>query len=124
MGAYDQQEWRLIATWKQQKSETRYLHDLYSFVENFRAETGNRLFKGVYGNQWVRTTGGQWRQVTKAKYSTTAVRNSRIDYGAGTKGDAFFMYAGGFQNTKPTREGARFTRRPGKRPDIPSELLK
>ncbi|KAK6033605.1 dethiobiotin synthase [Ostertagia ostertagi] len=55
--------------------------------------------KAFFGNQWIRQENGQWTALTKASFSydATGRAKDRIDYGAGTDGDKFYLWNGGFQ---------------------------
>ncbi|WP_158538714.1 DUF3472 domain-containing protein [Chitinophaga skermanii] len=91
-------KWKLIATWDKAKSGGKYLGGLYSFVENF-GDNGQDFFKARYGNQWIRTTTGEWIELNKAKFTTTANpdKHQRYDIGAGIENGMFQMFSGGFR---------------------------
>ncbi len=61
-------KWMLISAWKAPK-EGGYMSGLYSFSENFGGETGHLPRKALFGNQWIRTSQGQWTELTEAKFS-------------------------------------------------------
>lgn len=90
-------EWQLIASFRRPHTST-YLTRPHSFLENFRTETGYKGRKGQYANQWVRTTSGQWHELTRAKFTAdaTARKEARMDYAGGTEGEGFFMRNCGF----------------------------
>ena len=94
--APENNSWKLIAQWDKPKSGT-YMSGLYSFVENF-SNNGSDLFKCRYGNQWVKNTTGDWIQLTKANFSTTANETTHQRYapGADIEGNWMYMYSGGF----------------------------
>ena len=91
------QQWKLIAAFKAPK-DGRYLHGLYSFVENFEGATGQLQRKALFGNQWIKTENGQWHELTSARftYDATGKAGDRSDYGAGVENNAFFLWNGGF----------------------------
>ncbi len=99
-------KWKFMATWEKPKSGGKYLSGLYSFVENFGAN-GDDLFKARYNNQWIRTAGGKWIELTQARFSTTAddVKHPRFDIGSGTEKGWFYMFSGGFQQVGTTKKG-------------------
>ncbi|MGN6510392.1 MAG: DUF3472 domain-containing protein [Chitinophaga sp.] len=103
-------EWKFMATWDKPKAG-KYLSGLYSFVENF-GSNGDDLFKARYGNQWVRTAGGHWIELTKARFSTTAdpEKHPRFDVGAGVENGMFYMFSGGFREVGTTKKGDIQTR--------------
>ena len=112
-------KWELIASFRRPKTNN-YLKDLYSFLENFRPETGSVTRKGYYSNQWVCNTSGEWFELTKVKFTAdaTARKESRLDYAGGVENGAFFLKNCGFFNDK-SDIGLNFTReRKGKIPEI------
>ncbi|KXN70138.1 hypothetical protein CONCODRAFT_7380 [Conidiobolus coronatus NRRL 28638] len=92
--------WKLIASWKRPKTNT-YLKNFYSFVENFNSDNGYMGRKAEFKNQWVRTTAGDWKAVSSAKFTVdgTYTAQQRIDAIGGTKGVYFFLQMGGFFST-------------------------
>ncbi|WP_164714159.1 DUF3472 domain-containing protein [Chitinophaga rhizosphaerae] len=118
-------KWKFMATWDKPKSGGKYLSGLYSFVENFGAN-GNDLFRARYGNQWVRTAGGNWLELTQSRFSTTAdpEKHPRFDIGAGLENGWFYMFSGGFHELGTTRKGEVLTRpATGRAPQIDLERL-
>lgn len=111
-------KWKFIASWDKPKAG-KYLSGLYSFVENF-GSNGDDLFKARYGNQWVRTAGGHWIELTQARFSTTAdvVKHPRFDVGAGVEKGVFYMFSGGFREVGTTKKGDIFTRPALKTPPV------
>ncbi|MGS2765109.1 DUF3472 domain-containing protein [Sinomicrobium sp. M5D2P9] len=90
-------DWQLIASFRRPHTST-YLTRPHSFLENFRTETGFKGRKGLYTNQWVRDTAGEWHELTKAKFTAdaTARKEARMDYAGGVEGTGFFMKNCGF----------------------------
>jgi hypothetical protein len=89
--------WKLIARWDKSKTGGKLLSRLYAFVENF-GPNGNDYFKANYGNQWIGTAAGNWFELTKCHFTTTAspLKHPRYDYGAGIENGWFYMFTGGF----------------------------
>lgn len=89
--------WNLIASFRRPHTST-YLKRQHSFLENFITQTGNISRMGVYGNQWVYDTEGEWHELTEAKFTAdaTARKGSRVDYAGGAKGNTFYMKNCGF----------------------------
>lgn len=89
--------WNLIAGWRRPKKSV-YLSSLYSFLENFIPESGNRERRAYFGNAWVRDINGRWMELTRATFTgdNTARKNYRKDYGGGVDGDAFYLRNCGF----------------------------
>ena len=101
--APEENKWQLIASFKRPKTQN-YLKRLHSFLENFIPETGDKGRKVNFGNQWIRTTSGDWTELTKAKFTAdaTARKRYRMDYAGGKQGSLFFLQNCGFfsENTE------------------------
>lgn len=106
--------WKFIARWDQAKSGGKLLRGLYSFVENF-GDNGYDFFKARYGNQWVRTPGGTWVELTRSTFSTTAnaIKHPRFDWGGGVEGKWLYMYSGGFREEGNVHQGSVIERPSG-----------
>ena len=92
----DSRRWMLISSWKAPK-EGGYMRGLYSFSENFAGRNGHVLRKALYGNQWIRTAAGEWKEVTTAKFSHDATgKSDRLDRFMGVEQGQFFLSHGGF----------------------------
>ncbi len=111
----EKKTWILISSWKAPK-EGKRLRGLYSFSENFAGKNGNLLRKASYGNQWVRTSAGEWKEITTAKFSHDETgKADRLDRFMGlTKKNEFFLSQGGFVEGF-TKFGTPFERKPSKR---------
>jgi len=97
--APEENEWRLIASFRRPKTDT-YLTRLHSFLENFIPYTGNLERKGYYSNQWFYDASNQWTEITKVKFTAdnTARKGNRLDYAGGAENSAFFLKNCGFFN--------------------------
>ena len=105
----DKKEWMLISSWKAPK-EGRHLRRLYSFSENFSGRNGHVLRKALYGNQWIRTAGGEWMELTHTTFSHDPTgKSDRLDRFMGLESGGFFLSHGGFVDAF-TEYGARFDR--------------
>ncbi|MFO1064918.1 MAG: DUF3472 domain-containing protein [Pirellulales bacterium] len=92
----DKQEWMLISSWKAPK-EGGYMRGLHSFSENFWGSNGHLPRKALYGNQWIRTAGGEWKELTSAKFSHDPTgKTDRLDRYMGVESGQFFLSHGGF----------------------------
>ncbi len=112
-------EWELIASFRRPKTNT-YLKRLHSFLENFLTETGHLSRTGIYSNQWIYDTRGNWHELTKAKFTAdaTARKEARLDYSGGAENEIFFLKNCGFFNDRSTI-GSMYTRdMSGQTPDI------
>ncbi|AUC83846.1 nematoblast specific protein [Polaribacter sp. ALD11] len=109
--APEQGKWNLIASFRRPQA-SRYLQNLYSFLENFETKTGYISRKANYNNQWIYTSDNEWIELTKAKFTAdaTARKESRWDYAGGVEGNKFFMKnCGFFSDTTPI--DSHFTRK-------------
>lgn len=115
----EKRHWMLISSWRAPKDGS-YLRSLYSFSENFGGSSGHLLRKAVYGNQWIRTDGGEWTELTTATFSHDSTgRSDRLDRFMGIENEKFFLSHGGFIPGF-TKSGEKFTRlATGKPPVFP-----
>jgi hypothetical protein len=90
-------KWLLIASFSRPQTDT-YLTSLYSFVENFEPDSGNKVRLAHFKNQWLGDSGDNWHESTGASYTgdATAKANYRKDYAGGSTGAMFFLKNGGF----------------------------
>ncbi len=111
--------WGLIASFRAPK-DGKYLRGLYSFNEDFGGANGQQQRLAEFGNQWIRTTAGEWMELTRARFTHTArgIYKDRIDRGAGATGDRFYLTNGGF-NAESLEYGDEIDRAPsGHAPDV------
>lgn len=89
--------WHLIASFRRPATNT-WLKHLYSFLENFSPEQGDKERKVLFGNQWIRTAEGKWIELNKIRFTAdnTARKGYRMDYGGGIKGNQFYLQNCGF----------------------------
>lgn len=75
----------------------------YSFVEDFRRDgvSLTKTRKARFGNAWVRTTGGEWQAVLKARF--TADSNPAKNMDAGVGDGRFFLATGGETKNQTTK---------------------
>ncbi|MFT4709167.1 MAG: thiol-disulfide isomerase/thioredoxin [Bacteroidia bacterium] len=92
----DLKRWMLVSSWRAPK-EGKLLRGLYSFSENFSGRNGHLLRKARFGQQWVRTKQGEWRELTRATFSHDATgKSDRMDRFMGMSDGEFFLSHGGF----------------------------
>jgi hypothetical protein len=91
--------WHLIASFRRPATNT-WLKHLYSFLENFLPEQGNKERYVLFRNQWIHTNEGKWIQLNKVRFTAdnTARKGYRMDYAGGIKGNAFYLRNCGFFN--------------------------
>jgi hypothetical protein len=107
----DQAKWMLISSWKAPK-EGGWIRGPHSFSENFGGSNGHLLRKALYGNQWIRTSSGQWKELTTASFSHDPTgREDRFDRFMGVEKGEFFLSHGGFVDGFTTY-GEKFNRDP------------
>lgn len=112
-----QKKWMLISSWNAPK-DGQYLHGLYSFCEDFGGDNGQLHRKALYGNQWYRTSDGQWHEQTVATFSHDPTgRADRLDRFMGVEDGQFFLSTGGFIPGS-TKFGTPFTRATTGRPPM------
>jgi len=117
----DKQEWMLISSWKAPK-EGNYLRGLHSFSENFVGRNGHVRRKALFGNQWLRTSAGEWKEITTAKFSHDGTgKADRLDRFMGVEDGQFFLSHGGFVPGF-TKFGTPFDRPPSGRSPAEMEL--
>ncbi len=105
----EQKKWMLMATFHAPK-DGNTLHGLYSFSENFGGSNGHLPRKALYGPQWIRTTDGEWRELTEARFSHDGTgKANRLDRSMGVENGRFFLAHGGFL-PGTTEYGTPFTR--------------
>jgi len=92
-------KWLLVASFSRPQTNT-YLNSLYSFVENFEPDNGDKIRMANFKNQWLGNSSNQWIETTRAVYTgdATANANYRKDYAGGATNNMFFLKNGGFFN--------------------------
>ncbi len=105
----EKKQWMLISSWKAPK-DGKYLSGLYSFSENFGGNNGHLRRKALFGNQWIRSSDGQWTEITTASFSHDGTGGKdRLDRFMGVENGQFFLSSGGFVKGF-TKYGELFTR--------------
>ncbi|MGI8604293.1 MAG: DUF3472 domain-containing protein [Verrucomicrobiales bacterium] len=105
----DKEQWVLISSWKA-PHEGGWLRGLYSFSENFDGSNGHMRRKALFGNQWLRTSEGNWLEQSRASFSHDQTgKADRLDRFMGMENGWFFLSHGGFVPGF-TESGAEFTR--------------
>lgn len=117
-------QWLLIASFKR-PATTTYLKRLHSFLENFEPETGFISRKAWYHNQWVRTKAGEWKPITKMRFTGDATANKgyRVDYDGGEENGKFYLRNCGFFNDNAKLKSDFTVTPPPKAPDIDLSIL-
>jgi hypothetical protein len=111
----ERKDWVLISAWRAPK-EGGWLRRLHSFSENFVGNNGQLQRKALYGHQWIRTEGGEWLELTNARFSHDSTgRSDRLDRFMGVEDGNFFLSHGGFLDGF-TKAGESFSRPSTARP--------
>ncbi|QHS54794.1 DUF3472 domain-containing protein [Mucilaginibacter sp. 14171R-50] len=89
--------WQLIASFARPKTNS-YLSGLYSFVENFEPDNGDKVRMALFTGHWLADSNGKWHQSPGATYTgdETARKNYRKDYAGGLKDGKLYLRNGGF----------------------------
>ncbi len=118
-------EWQIIASFKRPKTETWYQRP-HSFLENFNPEFGYRERKAYYDNQWIRSTDGEWTELTEARFTgdTIATIGYRMDYAGGAEADTFYLQNCGFFDEYTPLRSMHSRPAKGHSPAIDFEFLK
>ena len=78
--------------------------------------------KALYDNQWIRTSDGNWIELTEAKFSHDPTgKSDRLDRFMGIEDGQFFLSHGGFTDDF-TSYGELYTRRKTNRSPAKMEL--
>jgi hypothetical protein len=90
-------KWLLIASFSRPQTNS-YLNDLYSFVENFEPDNGDKTRTAYFTNQWLGDAYGHWHTGNQVTYTgdETARKNYRKDYSGGVRDGKLFLRNGGF----------------------------
>lgn len=94
--------WKHLVTFSTQ-SKGKLLGGYYSFVEDFRRNkvSTTKERRAQFSNGWVKTTKGEWVDLTKARFTADANPVTNID--AGPFGSGFFLATGGALENKTTK---------------------
>jgi len=104
----DRKQWGLISSWTAPQ-DGKYLHGLYSFIEDFWGGEGQKQRVADYGPAWVQN-GKTWTQVQDGSFTHTAkMANYREDYFFKVNGIRVTASSGGYTNDGPVEYGAKFT---------------
>lgn len=98
--------WRHLVTFRT-RTGGQPLKGLYSFVEDFRRDyqSVHAVRRARYFNGWVRTTSGQWKALTQARFTASGAEwESKENIDAGIGDHQFYLATGGsIKMTRPLR---------------------
>ncbi|HUB59661.1 MAG TPA: DUF3472 domain-containing protein [Puia sp.] len=91
--------WQLIARFSRPQTSTG-LTGLYSFLENFEPEEGDRNRYVLFNHAWAGNSAGQWVSLHQARFTVdnTGRKGYRMDYGGGVRDGSFYLENDGFFN--------------------------
>lgn len=90
-------EWQKLATFRV-RTKQEGLRGLYSFIEDFRRDTKSvsDLRRARFGNAWIQTHAGEWKPITKARFTASnAEWESKENIDAGIIDGWFYLATGG-----------------------------
>jgi hypothetical protein len=92
--------WRLIASFNRPQTSTG-LTNLYSFLENFEPEMGDRRRYVLFNHAWAGDSTGHWVSLHRARFTidNTGRKGYRMDYGGGVRDGSFYLENDGFFNS-------------------------
>ena len=115
-------EWRKLATFRV-RTKTEGMRGLYSFVEDFRRDTKSvsELRRARFGNGWIQTHTGEWRPITKARFTASnAEWESKENIDAGVSDAWFYLATGGdIHASRELRSVIGLSIAPGGKPQAP-----
>jgi hypothetical protein len=97
--APEEGQWRLIASFSRPQTST-VLAGLYSFLENFEPEQGDRRRYVLFNHAWAGDSTGHWVSLHRASFTVdnTGRKGYRMDYGGGVREGSFYLENDGFFN--------------------------
>jgi Domain of unknown function (DUF3472)/Domain of unknown function (DUF5077)/Glycosyl hydrolases family 2, TIM barrel domain len=97
--APEEGRWRLIARFSRPQTSAG-LTSLYSFLENFEPEEGDRNRYVLFNHGWAGDSTGHWVSLHRARFTVdnTGRKGYRLDYGGGVRNRSFYLENDGFFN--------------------------
>jgi len=114
----ERNEWKHLVTFRT-RTGGQSLRGLYSFIEDFRRDgrSVQEVRRARFGNGWVKTTGGQWLPLNRARFTASGAEwEAKDNIDAGVEEGRFFLATGGATRMthplsstieKPTSETSR-----------------
>jgi hypothetical protein len=106
----DEKQWKKLATFQRNNGPSP-LSGYYSFIEDFRRDgkSVNETRQATFSNGWVRTVGGDWVSLTRAKFTADSTPLNNVN--AVVNKDGFELSTGGnVKNINPI--GTQLSRNP------------
>jgi hypothetical protein len=97
--APEEGQWQLISSFSRPQTNSG-LTGLYSFLENFEPEQGNRKRYVLFSHAWAGDSTGHWVSLHRARFTVdnTGRKGYRMDYGGGVRDGSFYLQNDGFFN--------------------------
>ncbi len=116
--------WKHLVTFSTLTEKEEQLRGYYSFIEDFRRNkiSTTKPRRAEFSNGWTKSTTGDWKPLTKARF--TADANPVLNIDAGALGAKFFLATGGEIENKTTKLREIMTREEGEKTppgDLPKE---
>jgi hypothetical protein len=95
------ERWRHLVSFRT-RSGGKPLRGLYSFIEDFRRDTKSvqDVRTARFGNGWVRETSGDWKPLTRARFTASGAEwEAKDSIDAGTTDGRWFLATGGATKT-------------------------
>jgi hypothetical protein len=119
----EQKEWLKLVTFAR-KNQGKQLSGFNSFVEDFRRNRESTKFtrRAEYGPAWIKTLGGEWQQLTTAKFTGDANPVVNIDSGMVDEQRFFLATGGEIENkTVKLRDNMTLAKPTAAKPQLPIE---
>jgi hypothetical protein len=106
----EEKAWKHLVTFSTLTEKEELLRGYYSFIEDFRRNkiSTGKVRKAEFANGWVQFRDGQWKPLTKARF--TADANPVLNIDSGAAGPKFFLATGGETENKTTKLRETITR--------------
>jgi Domain of unknown function (DUF3472)/Domain of unknown function (DUF5077) len=100
----EKNEWKHLVTFST-PTGGKLLEGCYSFVEDFKRDrvSTTKTRRATFGNGWVKMVDGEWKALTKARFTGDANPVTNID--GGTSHERFFLATGGEIENKTVKIG-------------------
>jgi hypothetical protein len=102
-GEKSEPTWHHMATYRT-ATKGEPLRGYYSFIEDFRRDgkSATEPRSARFGNGWVKSTGGDWVRLTRARFTGDSTPLDNVDASASDKDGSFRLATGGdTRNTHP-----------------------
>lgn len=118
----EEKAWKHLVTFSTLTEKNEQLRGYYSFIEDFRRNkiSTTKVRRAEFTNGWIKSADGEWRPLSKARF--TADSNPVLNIDAGARGTKFFLATGGEIENETTKLREQMTLEPIDNPppsDVP-----